>query len=466
MTIWKACIETKPNNIDDLVITIAEESLTFEKAITTCKTISEHKKENKKVVLCFKRQSGTSDNLNLVFMSMLSNGYFSIIEVDDLSDIDADYAESVIDYDMDIDELKATLSEGLGNLAAQLKTDPSNPMNGLITNLVNTTIESGSKAQTMPSAADTEQLQTELSTQRGLVASLQNQLASSKTNVQNLNNCIEEQATQIKRLNAEKDEIAEKLTITEDKLSSFNNGLDGINVGTAYVEFNLDKYKTQMLTRHHINLDVDQVIYFKELTPCAYINSFMINFIQYIKIHRKKSVICLIYDRAEFTRLRYGNLPILNASNFVPDNTIKINNTDNKNSNSIFVVQDAAQQILEEAVKTYDLVLVYDRLGMNTDIISGRQVHKVMVVNSNKELLEVQKATKAPLESFITSFGVNKQTISVRFIKEYKQNMSSGKFMSYVNMCCTANDNTLLFDQFLYVNKVNFTKIEATQYSV
>ena len=92
-----------------------------------------------------------------------------------------------------------------------------------------------------------------------------------------------------------------------------------------------------------------------------YINSFIVNFIQYVKINKKKNIICLVYDDSEFNKHKYGRLKRLNAKNFVAGQSLK--------DETIVVVTDAAPQILEDALITHDMVIVYDRIGSMTDII-------------------------------------------------------------------------------------------------
>lgn len=452
MKIWKVCAEQKPNVTENIVLTIDEKSLTLTKAAEACEVIAEARQKGYQAAVCFKQYLGKSEELRLVFMGMVSNNDFSIIEVDDLNDVDMEYAESVLEYEVDIEELKIILGPELGGFAQQLLDDADNPVNKLVSSLIATTVKA---ACTVSNETDTanEELEAKV---RGLEASLTElrmKTADSVGKAENYKKCVDEQAIVIKKQNSELDELRDKLKLTNEKLSSFSSSFGGQISGVSYIEMNVDKLKTR-LTTQHARIDVDHVIYFKELTPCNYINSFIANFVQYIKINKKRNVICLIYDDAEFNKHKYGKLKRLNGSTFTANQSLK--------GESMVVVTDAAPQILEEALITHSIVIVYDRMGAMPDIVIGRNVHKFAVVNSQKEMLEVKRETQLKSEQFLTSFGTNKDTLSVRQIREYKQMSQGGRLMSYANMVCTKNNSTTVFEQLLFTANMNLDVVAAS----
>lgn len=451
MIIWKVCTENKPNVDDNIVLTIDEKSLTLSKASEACEVIAASRQQNHQAAVCFKKSSGTSEELQLVFMGMISNNDFSIVEVDDLNDVDEEYAASVLDYQVDIDELKIILGRELGGFAAQLLNDADNPVNHLVSNLIVTTIKAAHK-----SADDTKVVNTELEDKvRDLEASvtdLRLKAADSVGKAESYKKCVDEQAIVIKRQNTELDDLRDKLKLANDKLHSFS-GIGAQTTALSYVEMNVDRLKTKMSTQQ-ARIDVEHVIYFKELTPCSYINSFITNFVQYLKINKKKNVLCLIYDDAEFNRHKYGKLKRLNGTNFVANQSLKGEN--------LVIVTDAAPQILEEALITHSIVIVYDRMGATTDLVVGRNVHKFAVVNSQKEMLEVKRETQLKSEQFLTTFGTDKDTLSVRQIREYKQMSQGGRLMSYANMVCTKNNSTTVFEQLLFTANMNLDTVTTS----
>lgn len=443
MIIWNVCTEERPNIIDDIVLAVDEKSLTLSKVANANDVISKTKQAGNQAAVCFKKDSMKSEELRLLFMCMISNNDFSIIEVDELSDIDMEYAESVLEYQVEVNELKIILGEELGGFAAQLLEDTNNPINNLVTSLINTTLKTVSTGST-----ETVQVSKELNDkiyelERNL-SDVRMRYAELTSKAENYKKCVDEQALVIKRQNSELGDTQEQLKAANDKLSNLGNfGKQTSNV--VYAEMNLDRIRAKMVTQH-ARIDVEHVIYFKELTPCSYINSFITNFIQYLRINKKKNVICLIYDDSEFNRYKYGKLTRLNGTNFVANQSLK--------DETLVVVTDAAPQILEEALITHNVVLVYDRMGANNDVIVGRNVHKFVVVNSIKEMLEIRRETQIDSEHFLTTFGTDKNTLSIRQIRDYKQMSQGGRLMSYANMTCTKNNSTTIFEQLLFTASI------------
>ena len=445
MIIWKVCTEQKPNVTDNIVLTVDERTLTLKKAAEACEVITETRQKGYQAAVCFKQNSGQSEGRRLIFMNMVSNRDFSIIEVDDLNDVDHDYAESVLDYQVDLAELKIILGNELGSFAEQLVHDANNPINDLVNTLISTTVKM-SCSNSEEASAITEDLKEKVRGMEASLTDLRMKASEQAGKAENYKKCVDEQALVIKKQNSEMEELKDRLKLTTEKLNSFSSSF-GNTIGSAsYIEMDVDKLKTR-ITMQHARIDIEHVIYFKELTPCNYINSFIVNFVQYLKISKKKNVICLIFDDAEFNRHKYGKLKRLNGSNYTPGQSLK--------GESMVVVTDAAPQILEEALLTHNIVIVYDRMGAAPDIVVGRHVHKFAVVNSQKEMLEVKRDTQLKSEQFLTSFGTDKDTLSVRQIREYKQMSQGGRLMSYANMVCTKNNSTTIFEQLLFTANIN-----------
>lgn len=451
MRIWKVCTEQKPDTLDNIVLAVDGKSLTVNKAAEAYEVITATKQAGYNTAVCFKQFSGKSEELRLVFMGMISNNDFSIIEIDDLNDIDDEYAESVLDYEVDIEELKIILGNELGSFAEQLMSDASNPVNSLVKSLIATTIKAACSTNQETETTNAA-LEEKVRSMEASLTDLRFKATDAAGKAENYKKCVDEQAIVIKKQNGELDELKDRLKLTTEKLNSFSSSFGGQLGGVSYIEMNVDKLKAR-LTSQHARIDVEHIIYFKELTPCSYINSFITNLVQYIKINKKKSIICLIYDDAEFNKHKYGKLKRLNGSSFVANQSLK--------NESLVVVTDAAPQILEEALVTNTIVIVYDRMGAAPDIVVGHNVHKFAVVNSQKEMLEVKRDTQLRSEQFLTTFGTDKDTLSVRQIREYKQMSQGGRLMSYANMVCTKNSSTTVFEQLLFTANMNLDVVTS-----
>ena len=434
---------------DNVVLVVKADDLSLQKSVQICNIINNCKQTGNTVALVLPTGDAKHKNCELTILTMIKNGYYSIMEVDDLADIDGDYAESVLEYEVDLDELQAILGPTFGKFAYQLKTDSNNPLNVLIQNLIDTTV----KATEGGLQADIDEHGENDKLRADLLANKQ-ELNNIHAKVVKLNQCVEEQAQTIRQLNATNQTLTLQLDSANSRIEQLttNVSLSGGNA-IQYVTLNLDKFITSKKLAH-TRCDNEYVIYMKEISPCSYINSFVKNFMQFIKLNKHKSIICLIYDDTQLTTIKYGKLPVLTGTNFVPDSSLK--------DQQFVVVAEPAQQILEQALITNEIVIVYDRLHESDDIISGKAATKFVVVNGQKELLEAKKATKLPSEQFITTFGTDKDTLSIRAIREYKQMSSGGQLLSYANMLCTQNETETIFDAFIFAAKIVFDPLKIT----
>lgn len=456
MTIWNVCVDQIPDTDDKLILTIDEGLLTLPRAVEACQVITDTKRNKDNTALCFKKNVGISDELQLVFMAMVVKGFLSIMEVEDLMDVDEEYANAVFEYTVSVDELGYVLGEELGKFAELSLTDTTNPINSLVNHLIETTIyniQSSPSTENEVLSAESVELRERLAEAEEQIETLTNlkqtavdRVAQLSNKLEQSNKCVNEQALMIKTQKLDISDLTTKLEATTEKLDSFVKNAGGQVQSATYIETNVDRLKGKMVNAR-ARIDVDHVLYFKELTACTYINSFIVNFIQYIKNTKRRTVICLIYDRAEFNRYKYGKLKLLNGANFQAGQSLK--------DQDIVVVTDAAPQILEDALITNSIVIVYDRLGADKDIVVGRNVHKFAVVNSQKELIEVKRATGLTNEQFITTFGTDRNSISVRQVREYKQMSNGGKIMSYANMVCTKNNTDTIYERLLFTANMN-----------
>lgn len=433
---------------DNILLAVKPDELQLEKAVQLCNIINNCKQNGFAVSLTVPTGEATNKNCELIILTMIKNGFYSIMEVDDFSDIDDDYAESALGYEADLDELKITLGSVFGTFAEQLKNNTDNPLNSLIQSLIDTTIKATTDGLqgAVNDTAETDKLRADLLTGRQELSNIQSKVVQ-------LQQCVEEQAQTIRQLNTNNQSLQLQLEAANNRVNQLTTSVSETVVDMKYITVDVNKFITTRKLAH-ARVDNEFTIYMKEITPCSYINSFVKNFVQFIKLHKHKSIICLIYDDTELTVLKYGKLPVLNGTNFNPESSLK--------DQAFVVVAEPAQQILEQALITYEIVIIYDRMHKETDMVSGRNVTKFMVVNSLKEMLEAKKATKLSSEQFFTTFGTDKDTLSIRAIREYKQMSAGGQLLSYSNMICTKNDTDTIFDRFIYLAKLVFDPLKIS----
>ena len=257
---------------------------------------------------------------------------------------------------------------------------------------------------------------------------------------------------EIQRLNANVEDLTREKSQLEIKL---NKALKDIAELEEFKENAKSETAGNPLSDKYVTLDINKfvnivspgrkkpiikdVIYFKEIAPCRFINSFMVSLNKYM--NQQLGIRCklVIYDRKLFSNLKYGGLKVVNGGEY---ERIKRS----AELGTVFVATEAARNIIEDLVTENEVLLIYDRLGADNDIVSGRNVHNYYVLNSLNEYVELNKIKQVDKKFIITNFGVDKHMISFPDIYEYKIMSISGKFSSYVNMPSTMDVTKSIFD--------------------
>lgn len=96
--------------------------------------------------------------------------------------------------------------------------------------------------------------------------------------------------------------------------------------------------------------------------------------------------------------------------------------------------------------EAYDIVIVYDRLKQEADIVTGNNVHKYFVVNSMKDINELKRKTTINMENVITNPGTAPEALTISYIDGYKGRSESQKLTAYMSMRNTGTDTGVVFD--------------------
>lgn len=256
-----------------------------------------------------------------------------------------------------------------------------------------------------------------------------------------------------------------ELMINNDNLTkNYNNAMNEIDemkksaasrskiAANYYVTVDLNKF-TSIVDANRKAPIVKAVLYFKEVTYCRYTNSMILALYKCLTSVKHKKCKVLIYDQQGINDVRYGNIPIIGAEEY---------DTSNGKNYDILVVKEAARQIIEDALTDNEIVIIYDRLHSEKDVVEGRKVTKFYVTNSSKEIIGLERAgfiSDGPMKysNVITSYGTFKGAISVREIIEYKDMSMSGKVMNYINMVSTADVTKTIFE--LMFDQSGMTKL-------
>ena len=384
------------------------------------------------------------DSAKLLCLLMTKNSRYSIFVVDDTEDADEDYLYSIIEAEPTIDELK----EFIGNDIA---------VYGRTVDVVREIVNSTTKADA--TIADIVRDNKEnLSSISGIINSLQNAVdtlanMSKQTGTKGVSDRENERnLSEIRRLSALSTDMqreiselqsrcsrdqAELKALREFKEEATAKGTANRGVSDKYMSLNADKFIN--ITEPGRKKPICKtVLYFKEVTPCRFINSFIVMFLRYIITRYDIKCKVAIFDKKAYNNVRYGKLKILDGGTYEKERQAG-------KLGDIFVCTEVARNVVESLLTENHLVIIYDRFGGMEDIVTGRLVHRYDVVNGEKEITEPGRLRAIEKNKVVTNFGVDKKMISVTEIFDYKQMSSGGKLSAYVNMPSTIDVTKTVF---------------------
>lgn len=134
---------------------------------------------------------------------------------------------------------------------------------------------------------------------------------------------------------------------------------------------------------------VQRVIYFKEVSYTKYVNTFVMNLMQYLKRMGgdKAKIKTVIYDYKNDFSIRYKPLPTVGINDFLAQKERLLST-----GVDAFVVVEPNQAIIDELIRQeYDVLIIYDRMKQKNDIVNGNTVFKYWVINSKSDIRAVRQ---------------------------------------------------------------------------
>lgn len=198
------------------------------------------------------------------------------------------------------------------------------------------------------------------------------------------------------------------------------------------------------------------VLYFKEITKIPYINTLIIQIANTInKLLKdapkdKPNVRLIIYDNTSQYQI-YKPLTIV-------DSAMMTNNRANiVNHVKEMVITEPNQSLLEDILKVdFPVVIIYDRLRQQRDILSGNMVTKFYVANSKNDVKAIKSLDSA--ERIITPEGVSDGTIWLGRIDKYEGLSPAAQMSKYVSVKDLKDKSSrLIFDKILKVAHVELS---------
>lgn len=233
----------------------------------------------------------------------------------------------------------------------------------------------------------------------------------------------------IKTLKQEKQDMIKKIESMET--AAANN--DGSIIKT-YSECNtkLIKCKTNF------------VLYIKEISYVPYVNTLVSQLFMTITEFRKLRAKLVIYDTRGLCSI-YKPLPILSGRDYVENRDMLVNKTPK------FVMTEPNQSVIEDILtseQSFDVVIVYDRMREDTDIVSGNNVTKFFVIGSSKDYLELKDRLKIKdTSSIITRTGtrISGDVIDIPTIDKFSSGITdSARTSKYMKLICTSTGEPVM----------------------
>lgn len=186
-----------------------------------------------------------------------------------------------------------------------------------------------------------------------------------------------------------------------------------------------------------LNCKTKIVLYFKELSYVPYTNTLVMQLMNVLDAWKLKSKL-LIYDSNTNLYNSYKPLPIIFGKDYINMRDTLIDKT------KIFVVAEPNPAVITDILiseKAFDVVIVYDRMRENTDIVSGNNVTKFYIINSSVDYRELAPILKIPdtsniithAHSTITDYKTHEQKfLDIPFITGFNTLTDSAKTNKYL----------------------------------
>ena len=248
-----------------------------------------------------------------------------------------------------------------------------------------------------------------------------------KLDAENRNNA--ELSKEIKSTKAENLKLNETIQTLHEDLSVANRKLNELKNSSGQAGSVIKSYAPLQLST--IVYKAHSIIYFKEISYVRYVNSLVNNFIKYInETNRDAKIKLIIYDQKVGINGVYKGINTYNTKTYAESKQSIIKN------NPRYVVSEPSQIFIEDVVVSsspiFDIVIIYDRMGMSQPLIEGNNVTKIYVVNSATQYSNVKDALKINANNMIITSSNNVPNgFIIPEIQGYSEGTDSFKISQY-----------------------------------
>lgn len=254
---------------------------------------------------------------------------------------------------------------------------------------------------------------------------------------------IEDHITAGKQAKAEAGKLKETITTLKQEKQALSTKVENLENAAANSEGSIIKTYSECNTKL-IKCKTNFVLYIKEISYVPYVNTLISQLFMTLTEFRKLRAKLVIYDTRGLCSI-YKPLPIMSGREYVENRDMLVNKTQK------FVMTEPNQSVIEDILtseQNFDVVIVYDRMREDTDIVSGNNVAKFFVIGSSKDYLELKDRLKIHDTSMvITRNGsrINGNVIDIPTIDKFSSGITdSARTSKYMKLICTSTGEPVM----------------------
>ena len=258
---------------------------------------------------------------------------------------------------------------------------------------------------------------------------------------------LAKETSKLQAANAENDRLVSDMRRVQEEIGNLKNKLADLEDASSSGEQTQVIRIYSTIKTNLIQCKAKSILYFKEISPIPYMGTFVSMVFEILKL-KKKTVKLLIYDNKQGFNVVYKPLPVIGGSEYQAGRDSYIKKTER------FVVVEPMNAILTDILTSmypeFDVVIIFDRLRQIEDLVTGNNVFKFYIANSQNDLTKVNSFLKIADKSSVfvrDEMNANGEYLSIPRIADWgPSTTSSARIQKYRKLTCGGSKNIGIFD--------------------
>ena len=209
-----------------------------------------------------------------------------------------------------------------------------------------------------------------------------------KVNTEKLEKSVSDKQKEIETIKGDKERLGLDNTKLKADISKLKTDLADIKESATSGGTNVIRSFVTTQLQSVRNMKVKRVLYFKEISYVRYANTLVSVLTKILEMASNRNsnlrYKTIIYDNSSSDMYaKYGNLRVVDGQTFVQDKETIVKRC------PMFVVSEPANNIIESIITAdpgIDVLIIYDRMYTQNDIVSGNLVTKYYIANSSSDI--------------------------------------------------------------------------------